>query len=250
MPSPIEAPPIAPSLRRASYTPMSDAAPYIVTFNRANVTLDTASPTERAPTPVSGQGQNVVAQEFEHRLINSLQIVTSLLSIQARASTDPHVAEQLSIAANRVATIGRVQRQLHKLDQQADVDIKVFLSGLCDELSQLLLPENNSRSIRVEGAHATFLSELAIPLGFIVNELITNAVKYGSGDIVIGLAVSPQGLHALSVTDDGPGLPNGLDPTQGKSLGMKIVASLARQFGGEVRIGPLSDGRMFLTLEF
>ena len=83
------------------------------------------------------QRQGLLTQEFEHRLVNSLQIIVSLLSLQSRTA-GPEAAAQLTIAANRVASFGRVHRGLHLLDHQESVHFKQYLQHLCDDLSELL----------------------------------------------------------------------------------------------------------------
>jgi two-component sensor histidine kinase len=82
------------------------------------------------------QRQAMLTQEFEHRLINGLQLMASLLSLQSRTAT-PEAAAQLTIAARRVAALGRVHRQLHLLDHQDSVELKGYLQHLCADLSSL-----------------------------------------------------------------------------------------------------------------
>ena len=77
----------------------------------------------------------------------------------------------------------------------------------------------------------------AIPLGFIANELITNAAKYGTGRITVSLEANPAKGYALSVANDGPALPEGFDPAASKGLGMSIIRSLVGRIGGELRVG-------------
>ena len=83
----------------------------------------------------------------------------------------------------------------------------------------------------------------AIPLGFIVNELITNSAKHAQSNITVRLEATPTIGHSLSVSDDGPGLPAGFDPATSKGLGMKIIGSLVKQIGGELQIAPGGNGR-------
>jgi two-component system, sensor histidine kinase PdtaS len=186
--------------------------------------------------------QDMLAQEFEHRLVNSLQIIVSLLSLQSRTA-GPEAAAQLTVAANRVASFGRVHRRLHLLDHQESVEFKQYLQHLCEDLSGLLFQEENERSIAVEGATIDIPTVLAIPLGFIVNELITNSAKYAKSNITVRLETSPSIGHSISVLDDGPGLPAAFDPAASKGLGMKIVGSLVKQIGGELQIAPGTSGR-------
>jgi two-component sensor histidine kinase len=79
-------------------------------------------------------------------------------------------------------------------------------------------------------------SKFAIPLGFIVNELITNSAKYARNNITVRLETTATIGHSLSVLDDGPGLPAGFDPARSKGLGMKIISSLVKQIGGKLQI--------------
>jgi two-component system, sensor histidine kinase PdtaS len=197
------------------------------------------------------QRQVMLAQEFEHRLVNGLQLISSLLSLQSRNAKTSEAADQLAIAASRVAALGRVHRRLHLLDNQHHVEFKRYLENLCDDLSRLLCLESGDCAILVEGANAEIPTVFAIPLGFIVNELITNSAKYAKGNIIVRFETGAPGRHSLSVSDDGPGLPPGFDPVRSKGLGMRIVQALVKQVGGELQIteGDRGRGARF-TVEF
>ncbi len=186
--------------------------------------------------------QDTLALEFEHRLGNGLQCIMSLLSLQSRTAA-PEAAEQLTMAAGRIAAFGRVHRRLHLLDHQKTVELKQYLHGLCEDLSGLLFQGGESNCpIVVEGVTIDIPTLTAIPLGFIVNELVTNASKYAPGNITVRLGTTSPLGYSLSVLDEGPGLPAGFDPTRSKGLGMKIVLSLVKQIGGTLQIVP-ADGR-------
>jgi two-component sensor histidine kinase len=178
------------------------------------------------------QRQKLMAQEFEHRLVNGLQLVVSLLSLQSRASNSPEASEQLTIAARRVAALGRVHHRLHVLDHQNLVEVRQYLEHLCDDLSGLLFGERAGHKVAFEGAKAEIPTEIAIPLGFIVNELITNAVKYSGGNISVKFEKAKPAGYLLTVQDDGPGLPGDFDPAKNTGLGMKIILALIKQIDG------------------
>lgn len=178
----------------------------------------------------------MLAKEFDHRLLNSLQLISSLLSLQSRTTQNPEAAAQLLIAGNRVAALGRVHRRLHVLDHLETVEFKQYASRLCEDLSGVLHHEEEERAIVVEGKDIKIPTLLGIPLGFIVNELVTNSTKYAKGNITVRLESAPEG-HSLSVFDDGPGLPEGFTPSGHKGLGMKIIQSLVKQIGGELQFG-------------
>jgi two-component sensor histidine kinase len=148
----------------------------------------------------------------------------------------------LSVAARRVASIGRVHRRLHLLDLRETVVLKSYLQGLCDDLAGLLLHEGVGPTVTVTGSEIRLPVAMGIPLGFIVNELITNSVKYATGKITVHVGTTEAG-NVLSVTDEGSGLPAGFDPAAGTGLGMKIVRSLVTQIGGTMSFAPGDGGR-------
>jgi two-component sensor histidine kinase len=181
--------------------------------------------------------QAVLRQEADHRLLNGLQMVVSLLSLQGRASDNAEVVSQLAAAADRIATIGRIHRRLHSFDGVQTFALKHYVEDLCRDFSMILSAERPERVIAVEGIEIELPAATAIPLGFIASELITNAAKYGAGRITVRLEANPAKGYALSVASDGPTLPERFDPAAGKGLGMKIIRSLVERIGGELRIG-------------
>jgi len=190
------------------------------------------------------QEQEVLRAECDHRLLNGLQMVVSLLSLQSQSASSPEVAMQLSVAASRVATIERVHRRLHLHDGTKSVGLKKFLQELCEDASGLSDLDGTPRlNILVEGSEIVIPSGTAISLGFIANELITNAVKHGKGKIIVGLDADPDRGYALSVCNEGPALPAGFDPNLSKGLGMKIIRSMIKQIGGELGFGRGADNQ-------
>ena len=178
--------------------------------------------------------QQTLRRESDHRLLNGLQMVVSLLSLQSRAAPTEATAAQLSIAARRVAAIERIHRRLHTNDGAQTVAFRKFLDEFCRDFSAIMNSEDGKPAVRVEGTEAQLPASIAIPLGFIVNELVTNAVKYGTGNVRVRLDSEPGGGHVLSVSNKGPAIPEGYDPASSKGLGMKIVQSFARKIGGKL----------------
>ena len=181
--------------------------------------------------------REVLNMEADHRLLNGLQMIVSLLSLQSRQEPSSDAAAHLSTAAHRVATLARVHRRLHTLDGQETVAFKPFLRELCSEYASMLASEDRRKqSIVVEGCDARLPASTATPLSLIVNELITNAAKHGKGVITVRLEEQAEGGHLLSVCNEGPPLPEGFDPGASRGLGMKIVQALVEQIGGDFRI--------------
>lgn len=188
------------------------------------------------------QRQIMLAQEFEHRLVNGLQMVVSLLSMQSRTATTPEAAAQLTIAGRRVSALGRVHHHLHLLDHQDKVEFKKYLQQLCEDLSGLLFEVQTGYAINVDGPEIEIPTASAIPLGFIVNELITNSVKHAKSHITVRIETISATNYSLSVLDDGPGLTADFDPASSTGLGMKIIQALVKQIGGAFQILPVENG--------
>jgi two-component sensor histidine kinase len=184
----------------------------------------------------------MMAKEIDHRVKNSLQLISGLLKLQSRALDNPDAAEQLTLAASRVFAIARVHEHIYMTERVESTDCKTYLRRLCDDLSSMLRPDDEA-SIVVEAVEAEFPTERIVSVGLILHELVTNAAKHGSGKIFVGFENVEAGGYALTVTDEGPGLPPDFDPTKARGLGMKVVRSLAKQHGGELQFGPGPNGR-------
>jgi two-component sensor histidine kinase len=195
--------------------------------------------------------QALMRREADHRLLNDMQIVVSMLSMQSRASSNAETAAQLVLAANRVSMIARIHKRLHGFDGMQTVAFRKYLGEFCGEFSEMLLSKEGSERIAVaDGAEIELPAATAIPLAFIVSELLTNAVKYGEGQINVRLNASSDGHYKLSVSNQGPKLPEGFDPAACKGLGMKIIRSFVQRIGGELRFGSsaASSGTEFTVL--
>ena len=195
--------------------------------------------------------QELLSKESDHRLLNNLQMIVSLLSLQSRMSPNAEAASQLAIAADRIATIERVHRRLHLLDGVQTVAFKGYLEDLCRDFSMMVAAKDHpEQAILVEGSEIQLPTATAIPLAFIVNELMTNAVKYGKGRTVVRLEKIPEKGYALSVLDDGPNLPEGFDLAARKGLGMSIIRSFVERIGGDLQVGrgDNNEGTRFTVL--
>jgi two-component sensor histidine kinase len=193
--------------------------------------------------------QSAQVEEFDHRLLNGIQMIVSLLSAQSRTAS-AEAAAQLTIAVNRILAFGHVHRRLHLLDRQESVELNQYLERLCEDLSGLLSFGTSADAIVVEGASCSIPATLGRPLGLIVSELITNSRKHGEGRIVVRLETPSPHRHLISVVDDGPGLPADFKLDEGKGLGMKIIRALINEIGGELRIVRGENQRGHFAISF
>lgn len=178
----------------------------------------------------------LMAKEIDHRVMNSLQFVSSLLKMQSRTPTIGPAARHLELAASRVAAVAQVHR--HFTAEGADVTSGLgFLRKLCSDLESVL-----GREITLAGDDADLPTTAIQPLGLLVNELVTNAAKHGGGTIEVCYEVQGD-VHTLSVCDAGEGLPQDFDVAEAReSLGMRVISVLVSELGGELTAGPRRDG--------
>jgi two-component sensor histidine kinase len=177
----------------------------------------------------------LMAKEIDHRVMNSLQFVSGLLAMQSRTPDVGPAALHLQLAANRVAAVAQVHRHFYA-DEADEASCIAFLRRLCEDLATIL-----GRSIFVHGDDGKVPTTWIQPIGLLVNELVTNAAKHGGGRIDVTY-VQEAGTHRIVVCDEGEGLPADFDPAAAdKSLGMRVVTSLARQLGGTLSAADRED---------
>jgi PAS domain S-box-containing protein len=175
-------------------------------------------------------------QEFGHRIKNSLQIIASMVSIEARNRKSGESKAALERVSHRIAALGRLYSILGETNSVEEVDAATYLEALCRDLIESVQKENGiSIALKTDIESEPLPADRAIPLGLIVNELVTNAVKYAfptetTGTVVVTLKRIPGELR-LTVSEDG----KGVDPRRSDSgVGGRLVEIFARQLGGQV----------------
>ena len=183
---------------------------------------------------------DILASEIDHRAMNSLQLVASLLNLQSRVTQAPETAQQLMIASNRVLAVARVHRNFSANESIERVSILAYLRRLCGELSEVL-----DVAIDVEGTEASVPTNQVLAIGLIVNELATNAKKHGAGPIKVTFRSATAGHYELCLLDEGDGLPEDFaaDRLKGSGLGIKVVTVLVAQLEGRLSAGANPAGR-------
>lgn len=182
----------------------------------------------------------MMAKEIDHRVMNSLQMVASLLKLHGRSLADEPASAELALAASRVAAVARVHQHIYMSDTVETTECASYLRRLCEDLSDML-PEGRG-PIVVEATQTELPTEQIAPLGLILNELVTNAAKHGHGRITVALEHQGETGYVMRVSDEGKALPEGFDPFGRSGLGMKVVGSLTNQLGGKFIVKPSDDG--------
>ena len=187
--------------------------------------------------------KEVLLKEIHHRVKNNMQVISSLLSHQARVVRDPQVMGIFKESQNRIRSIALVHEKLYRSADFSRIDFAEYIRALVPHLVQ---------SAPLEPGQVQFVAELeptevtitaAIPLGLVVNELVTNALNHAfpsgrRGEVRVKLDRAADGRRRLAVEDDGVGLPEGFDIRSTESLGMQIISMLVGQLSGEISLGP------------
>ena len=186
----------------------------------------------------------ILLKEVNHRVKNSLQVVSSMLHLQANTVGDPALSERLMEASTRIQTVGRAYNRLAYNADYENIDLVGYLGEVVEDLEAAVAPckiqLDTSKEIQ-------FAADRAILVALIVNELILNAGRHAyldspDGVIRLQLVLSDDKAVSISVSDDGVGLPADFNPALTKRLGTRIVQALAGQLGAELTRQELTGG--------
>jgi two-component sensor histidine kinase len=188
-----------------------------------------------------------LAREGDHRVMNSLNLVSAVLALQSRASSNPEVKVQIGDAQRRVQAIATVHQQLHLAGSLEFIEIKDFLASLCDNLKQTAPACITSIDTHLD--RASIRSDQASTMGLIAAELLANSFKHAypgdaRGPVSVGFSSDKQHWR-LKVSDQGVGLPDGFDPNVGQSVGMRVIVALVRRLNAKLIHTSSAGGTVF-----
>lgn len=186
-----------------------------------------------AITILPAEPEPSAGDEANHRIANSLQLLSAMISIQAREVHDPAGLAALDVTRRRIAAIAGVHRQLYQAGHTGSVDLGAYLEQLGGDLWDASATATIGRRILVDADPVTVPAEDATAIGITVSELVTNALKYAyeegeAGDVRINLRARPGGGYVLAVEDRGRGLAT---EVHGTGLGARLVHMMAARLG-------------------
>lgn len=193
--------------------------------------------------------QQILLKEINHRAKNSLQLVASMLDLQARIVADPKLGGHLAEASKRISAVGRLYEHLSHDGAVEKIDLGAYIEEICKDLGA----SGSNCEVHIEAeSNIRFAPDRAIHLALIVNELVTNACKYAypetlAGHIWVNIR-REAGAVSVTVRDAGVGLPVGFEIAKAKGLGMLIATTLAAQLGASLTSTRQRPGAEFTLL--
>jgi two-component sensor histidine kinase len=182
-------------------------------------------------------------QELVHRIKNNLQFIAAMVMIEARRHKSGEGKAALERVLHRIEALGALYSKLQIADTVEAIDAATYLDGLCRDLVETVQNDGTAISLKTDIENTLLPTDRAIPIGLIVNELVTNAIKYAfppdtKGTVFVTFKREPGSLR-LTVADDG----KGVDPQRADSgLGGRLVEGFAQQLGGQVERESSSQG--------
>ncbi|MGV0102433.1 PAS domain S-box protein [Nostoc sp. DSM 114160] len=185
--------------------------------------------------------KEVLLKEIHHRVKNNLGIVSSLLQMQCRRTQDPVVTAILRDSQNRIASIALVHEKLYCSEDLADIDFAQYIPDLTTHLFDSYNVSSSQIQLHIQVDNASLDIETAIPCGLIINELVSNALKYAfigncGGKIEVKFYQESASTLTLIIRDNGVGLPENFDSKKTKTLGITLVQGLVKQLRGKLEI--------------
>ena len=195
------------------------------------------------------QQKEMLLKEVNHRVKNSLQLVASLLGLQRSRITDKEARRQFEDAARRINTVAQIHQRLYLDENVERVAFDHFLRELCADLNNAMA-DGKAVAIVTDVVSCHLPTEQVVPVALIVNELITNALKYAypdqkSGAIRVNCRREPGAL-VVSVSDDGSSLPQSFDFKTSSGLGMQMIVVLSRQLRAQLDVSRQEAGKSFI----
>jgi PAS domain S-box-containing protein len=183
--------------------------------------------------------KEILLKEVHHRVKNNLQIISTLLDLQFEKIADEHSLNALKESQDRIKAMALIHEKLYQSSDLASIDFAEYTEKLAYFLfnSYMADPERITLNIDVGPLHLDI--DRAIPCGLIINELVSNALKHAfpdarQGEISVRLHAGDDGMIRLTVSDNGTGLPPGVDFRETSTLGMQLVILLTKQLAGEI----------------
>ncbi|MDX2361599.1 MAG: histidine kinase dimerization/phosphoacceptor domain -containing protein [Crocinitomicaceae bacterium] len=182
--------------------------------------------------------KDILLKEIHHRVKNNLQLISGILELQAAQFDDKDLKAVMEEGQSRVRSMSLIHEQLYQSKNLGVIDFQKYLEKLVKDIVVAFKDQHGKLDIDINVNGLSFDVNLSVPLGLIVNEMITNAFKHGfvnrqDGKISILIEEIGDNKYEMLISDNGHGLPGDFDPEKSASLGLRLVKGLSRQLGGD-----------------
>jgi two-component sensor histidine kinase len=198
--------------------------------------------------------KEVLLQEIHHRVKNNMTVIMSLLKLQADRVKDKHYREMLGDSMGRIKTMALIHEKLYKAKDLAKVNFNDYLKDMINSMFMSYGLSPNKVALKTDVEDVDFGVDTAIPCGLIINELVSNSLKHAfpedrDGEIKVSLRRNDKAEVELTVSDNGVGMPEGLDFRKTDSLGLNLVNALVGQLRGEIELYREKGAEFIITFK-
>ncbi len=194
---------------------------------------------ENANLRKSNDQKELLLKEIHHRVKNNLQIITSLLKLQANSVEDERTVELFELSLHRINSMALVHDLLYRSEDFSRINYGLYLETLVTPLIESMTQDNAEIELEINAENISLNINTSIPLGLLINEIITNSMKHGlkgkeKGKIYIFITQEDSGMFRLCIGDDGIGFARDIDIEEADTLGLQLITSLAEQLMGKI----------------
>ena len=198
------------------------------------------------------QKNEILLKEIHHRVKNNLQVISSLINLEKRNLDDELLEAVLTRSQTRIRSMSIAHEKLYEADDYANINIPDYVKQISEYLIQLY-KQDGKIMVHIDVENVNLGIDTATPVGLLLNEMITNSLKHAfpsqkSGNIYIGFR-SADDLYSFTVSDDGIGLPENIDPERSNSLGLKLISMLTEQLHGNLHINRTSGTKFTISFK-
>lgn len=205
---------------------------------------------EKEKLQLANERISVLIKEMHHRVKNNLQVIASLLRLQAASFTDERLQEAFDQSQSRVTSMALIHEKLYKGDELASVDVTMYINELFEGLIRMNDVQDRIRHRTEIDAGLAFGLNTMVPLGLLLNELITNSFKHAfvgrdAGMVTLAIHRTEDGAFDLHYSDDGIGIPLEKIHDIGETLGVSLIESLVEQMNGRMTVEGSAQGTRY-----
>jgi len=198
--------------------------------------------------------KDILLKEIHHRVKNNLSVISSLLELQSSGIEDQKAKAAIAEGQSRVRSIALIHQRLYQHENLAAIEFSGFVNDMITDVSGVFKIPGQKINTSIQVPETLLDIDTAVPLGLIMNELLTNSFKYAftadkEGVIAISLKTTQRGNYTLTYLDNGPGMPDDFDLKKTKSLGLRLIHRLSNQIGGSAQYTSVNGSQFVISFK-